>query len=90
MVTATAIVVARADVEIKTIVEAWPYFAEPKNPLRLDMPALSTLERLIMESNQNPQEKMDYELPQSDMGENPFDAFRRFYRVYPHFARVDL
>ena len=90
MITATAVVVPDGDNEVQSIVESWPYFSTPKKPLRLDLPALSTIERLTMESIANPKERMGYELPVSDMGEDPFEAFRRFYRVYPHFARVDL
>jgi hypothetical protein len=29
-------------------------------------------------------------LPESDMGEDPFAVFKRFYRIYPHFSRVEL
>lgn len=90
MITATAIAVPNGDQEVQAIVESWPYFSTPKGPLRLDVPALSTIERLTMESTANPKKRMGYELPESDMGEDPFDAFKRFYRVYPHFARVDL
>ena len=90
MITATAVVVPDGDQEVQSIVESWPYFSTPKNPLRLDLPALSTIERLTMESTANPKERMGYELPVSDMGEDPFEAFKHFYRVYPHFARVDL
>lgn len=90
MVTATAVVVPDGDHDIHSIVKSWPYFSTPNDPLRLDVPALSTIERLTMESITNPRERMGYELPISDMGEDPFEAFRRFYRVYPHFSRVDL
>ena len=90
MVTATAIVVPDGDQEVQSIVENWQYVSTPKRPLRLDLPALSTIERLTMESTANPKERMGYDLPVSDMGEDPFEAFKRFYRVYPHFARVDL
>ena len=90
MITATAVVVSDGDQEVQSIVESWPYFSTPSEPLRLDVPALSTIERLTMESTANPKERMGYELPVSDMGEDPFEAFKRFYRVYPHFARVDL
>jgi len=24
------------------------------------------------------------------MGENPFEVFKKFYRIYPHFSRVEL
>ncbi len=90
MITATAIVVPDGEEEVQSIIESWPYFSTPKEPLRLDVPALSTMERLTMESAANPKERMGYDLPVSDMGEDPFDAFKKFYRVYPHFARVDL
>lgn len=56
----------------------------------LDLPALSTLERLTMESADDAQIKMGFTLPKSDMGEYPFDVFKKFYRIYPHFSRVEL
>jgi hypothetical protein len=90
MVTATLVVTSRDDVLIKPIVDSWRFSSLPVTPLKLDMPALSTIERLTMESCQNPRERMGYDLPVSDLGENPYEAFRRFYRMYPHFARVDL
>ncbi|HRI14931.1 MAG TPA: hypothetical protein PLX89_18195 [Verrucomicrobiota bacterium] len=90
MITATAVVVPDNDKDVQSIVETWTYFSTPKAPLRLDVPALSTIERLTMESTQDAKKRMGYELPASDMGEDPFEAFKRFYRVYPHFARVDL
>jgi hypothetical protein len=33
---------------------------------------------------------LDFELPVSDMGEDPFETFKKFYRIYPHFSRVEL
>jgi hypothetical protein len=75
MITATAVVVPDGDREVQSIAESWPYFSTPKEPLRLDVPALSTIERLIMESTADPKERMGYELPVSDMGEDPFEAF---------------
>ena len=59
-------------------------------PHRIDLPALSTLERLTMESNVDAKTMMGFELPKSDMGENPFEVFKKFYRIYPHFSRVEL
>jgi|GEM_PF-6501284 len=35
-----------------------------------------------MESNVDAKTKMDFELPKSDMGENPFEVFKKFYRIY--------
>ena len=43
-----------------------------------------------MESNDDAQTKMGFELPRSDMGENPLEVFKKFYRIYPHFSRVEL
>lgn len=54
------------------------------------MPALSTLERLTLESSDDLPAIWDYRLPESDLEVDPFDAFKKFYRVFPHFARVDL
>jgi hypothetical protein len=43
-----------------------------------------------MESNADARVKMGFELPKSDMGEDPFTVFKKFYRIYPHFSRVEL
>ncbi len=90
MVTATLIVTDVADDSIENLLAEWPFFSTPTNPLKLDMPALSTIERLTMESHEDPTSVMGYKLPKSDMGEDPLACFQRFYRMYPHFARVDL
>ena len=67
MVTASAIVVLAADQDVRGIVEEWPYASAPKETLRLELPALSTVGHLTMGS---------------DTGEDPFETFRRFNRVY--------
>ena len=90
MVTATLIVCSPDDISIDSLVAKWEYNSTPELPLVVDMPALSTLERLTMESCENPKEKLGFDLPKSDMGEDPFSSFKRFYRVYPHFSRVEL
>jgi len=90
MVTATLIVVGSDDLIVEDLVRNWEYYSTPTTPLKIDMPALSTKERIAMESTSNPESLMLYELPSSDLGQNPFKAFRRFYRVFPHFARIDL
>lgn len=90
MVTASLIVLDKDQQQIETLARDWQFASTPEEPLKLDMPALSTLERLTMESCPNPKEKMGYDLPMSELGEDPFKMFRRFYRVYPHFARIDL
>jgi len=90
MITATLIVCAPEAGTVESFVKGWEYFSTPDVPLLLDMPALSTLERLTMESCENARERMGFDLPKSDMGEDPFRSFRRFYRVFPHFSRVEL
>ena len=90
MVTATIIVKDGDTSELNALVKEWPFHSTPTEPLKLDMPALSTIERLTMESCPDPKGKMGYELPKSELGEDPYEMFRRFYRVFPHFARVDL
>lgn len=90
MVTATLIINHEENTLVKTLVEDWEYYSSPMSPLMLDMPALSTLERLTMESCDNAKEKMGFNLPKSDMGEDPFESFNKFHRVFPHFSRVEI
>jgi hypothetical protein len=90
MVTATLIVASPDDSEVEKILQDWEFHSNPRVPLILDLPALSTLERLTMESSENPIKALGYNLPTSDMNEDPFESFRRFYRVFPHFSRIDL
>lgn len=90
MVTAALVVCQNDDKTIEEVVKAWEFHATTDAPHRVDLPALSTLERLTMESNDDAQAKMGFELPTSNMGENPFDVFKKFYRIYPHFSRVEL
>ncbi|OJV70897.1 MAG: hypothetical protein BGO35_20085 [Burkholderiales bacterium 64-34] len=90
MVTAALVVCQNDDKTIEEVVQAWEFHATTDAPHRVDLPALSTLERLTMESNDDAQAKMGFELPTSNMAENPFDVFKKFYRIYPHFSRVEL
>lgn len=90
MVTAALVVCQNDDKSIEEVVQAWEFHATTDAPHRVDLPALSTLERLTMESSDDAQAKMGFELPTSNMGENPFDVFKKFYRIYPHFSRVEL
>ncbi|WP_027681877.1 O-methyltransferase [Rhizobium leguminosarum] len=90
MVTATLIVAPKDNTSIEPLLEKWEYNSSPEVPLVVDMPALSTLERLTMESCDNPQEKLGFDLPRSDMGEDPYLSFKRFYRFFPHFSRIEL
>lgn len=90
MVTAALVICKNDDKAVEDLVKGWEFYATVEAPHRLDLPALSTLERLTMESNVDAKTKMDFELPKSDMGEDPFEVFKKFYRIYPHFSRVEL
>lgn len=90
MVTATLIVCGPNDTSIKGLVESWEFYSTTEEPHCLDLPALSTFERLVMESNECPRESLGFDLPTSNMGVDPFEVFEKFYRIYPHFSRVHL
>ena len=90
MVTASLVVSPSEDKEIEGLVKSWEFYSTTEDPHRLDLPALSTLERLTMESNDEAIKLMGFELPKSKMGEDPFKVFRKFYRIYPHFSRIEL
>lgn len=90
MVTATLVVCAANDTVMEPLVKGWTFYSPPNDPLRIDLPALSTLERLTMESNEDARTRLGFELPESGLGEDPFEVFKKFYRIYPHFSRVEL
>jgi len=90
MVTAALVVCPADDTSIEELVKGWEFYSTTEAPHRLDLPALSTLERLTMESNHDAQGQMSFDLPKSDMGEDPLAVFKKFYRIYPHFSRVEL
>jgi hypothetical protein len=89
MVTAALVVAPTDDTGIEELVKSWEFYTTTDAPHRLDLPALSTLERLTMESN-DAKTKLGFVLPESDMGTDPFEVFKKFYRIYPHFSRVEL
>lgn len=90
MATAALVIVAESDAVIGPLLNDWEFHSLPTAPLVLDMPALSTLERLTMEAHEDPRVRMTFPLPHSAMGQDPFEAFKKFYRVFPHFSRVEL
>jgi hypothetical protein len=90
MVTAALVVCRVDDTEIEELVKGWEFYATTEDPHRLDLPALSSLERLTMESSDNPQDRMKFQLPMSEMEEDPLSNFKKYYRIYPHFSRVEL
>ncbi len=90
MVTATLVVCHKDDTMIEELVKSWEFYTTIETPHRLDLPVLSIRERLTMESNDNAKVHIGFELPISDMGENPFEVFKKFYRIYPHFSKVEF
>ena len=90
MVTATAIITESARDPIADTFRTWEFYSTPKEPHLLDMPALSTLERLTMEAAPDPKARLGFDLPVSDMKVDPITSFMKFYRVFPHFSRVEL
>lgn len=90
MTTATLHLVEPSDQTVENHIADWEYMSTPKDPLLIDMPALSTLERLTMESSNNARKSLGFSLPKSEMEEDPFDSFEKYYRVFPHFARVEV
>lgn len=90
MITATLVVCDANDTATEQLVKGWEFYSTTDAPHRLDLPALSTLERLTLESKDDAREELGFELPPSDMGEDPFEVFKKFYRIYPHFSRVEL
>lgn len=89
MVTATIVICRNDNALVEDTINSWEHLSGPEDPLVLDMPVLSTLERLTMESSEDPKKKMGYELPKSNMGKDPFVSFRKYYRFFPHFSRVE-
>ena len=90
MVTATVVVVPTVDTAIEAIVNEWSFRPDDEEPLVIDLPALSTRERLTLECSDDPAKCLDYDLPKSDLRTDPVQSFMTLYRVFPHFATVDL
>jgi hypothetical protein len=93
MVTAALVVCPIEDFGVEKLIKGWEFYATPDDPHRIELPALSSLERLMMESNNNAQRKLGFDLAkviESRLGVDPVDVFKKFYRLYPHFSRVEL
>lgn len=91
MVTATlAVTPETGSLELEQVLKGWEFASTPENPLLLDVPSLSARERLFMEQAETPDEELGFPLPPGKLDTNPFETFRRFYRVLPHFTRVEL
>jgi len=90
MVTATIVIAAVDDEKVRNAIESWPYYTSPEAPHILELPALSALERLTLEQSEEKTKCFDFELPKANLAADPLKAFETYYRVYPHFARIDL
>lgn len=93
MATAALVVCHRDETVIEKLVKGWEFYATPDEPHRIELPALSSLERLTMESNNRAHRKLGFDLAkvvESRLGVDPIEVFKKFYRLYPHFSRVEL
>jgi hypothetical protein len=89
MTTATILVAANGS-SVGDSVKGWGFLSSTESPLLLDMPIISTRERLTLEAHAGKSPEMSYDFPKSNLGADPVEAFKLFYRVFPHFSRVDL
>lgn len=89
MITATVVVAPVGGRQIADVIERWEYYTSMDKPHCLDLPVLSTLERITMESKPNAKSLMDFDLPEGSLKDDAFAVFKQFYRVYPHFSRVE-
>ena len=90
MITATAIITECNDTITTELINKWEFSSTPDTPLKLDLPSLSTKERIYLESKIQSTTQIEYKLPRGKLGQDPVDCFKKFYRVFPHFGGVDL
>ena len=88
MVTATIFISDDIDEGFKKLLGKWEYVCDYSNPHTLNMPALSTRERLHLEYG--PEATLSYSLETENKAHDPIKTFRKYYRVFPHFSRVEL
>jgi hypothetical protein len=99
MVTVTGVSIDDGDVEsflAESKVEQWPFYSKDwMVPETIDLPLLSTQERIELQRAMNSSEinRLNYSLPSGRILKKPeemLSAFKRFYRVTPAFAKVDI
>jgi hypothetical protein len=99
MVTVTGVSIDDGDVEsflAESKVDQWPFYSKDwMVPETIDLPLLSTQERIELQRAMNSSEmnRLDYSLPSGRILKKPeemLSAFKRFYRVTPAFAKVDI
>lgn len=89
MVTATLIIVPKEDTEIKALMQDWDYYSTPDHPLYIDIPTLSSKERIALETSEDISSALPHDLPKGALSLSPLEMFQKFYRVYPNFAKID-
>jgi hypothetical protein len=89
MVTATLLITDISD-SPSEVTDGWEYKSTPSDPNILDLPSLSTLERLTAEKAEKPETALGYLLPKARLGQEPLTSFNRYYRMYPHFSKTEL
>jgi len=90
MITTAVIISKKYGKAVEDLLKRWEFYATDDAPHRLDLHALSTQERLTVESSVDAKTTMGFELPKSDVDENPFEIFKKCYRIYPYFSRVEV
>lgn len=75
--------------EVEKRIQEWEFYSTPNAPLTVDLPSLSAKERLEI-GDGNREINLDYTIPSSKLSQDPVAMMKRFYRVYPHFSRVEL
>lgn len=78
MTTAALLIYSPEDTQTEALIREWEYFSELSSPLLLDMPALSTLERLTMGSSEDPKARLGFELPKLKWVGIHFNRFGSF------------
>jgi hypothetical protein len=99
MVTVTGVSIDNEDVEsflAETKVNQWSFYNKNWTmPETIDLPVLSTQERIELQRAMNSSEapRLDYSLPEGKIlktSEEMLRSFERFYRVTPAFAKIDI
>jgi len=98
MITVTGVSLNDGDVEpflAETKVNQWPFYSKDWTvPETIDMPLLSTQERIELQRAMNSSEapRLDYSLDSGRIlpSQEMLISFQRFYRVTPAFAKVDI
>lgn len=90
MITYTVMIIQDIDLEkYEPILKAWEFYCPANEPIIIDIPMLSSLERVMLEKP-NEFNKLKYTFPYTKFKQDPLVSFKRFKRILPHFAKVDF